>query len=239
MSARRGRAAAVALTTAAVLVTSSGAAAAHVRVDDGSSPAQGGYGVVRLVVPTESDTASTVGLTVTFPADVALSSARTLPVAGWSATVETEAGRVTRIEWRADDESPGIGPSEFGLFTFSAGPWPQGRDTVELPATQSYDDGSQVAWDEVALDADSEPEHPAPVVALAAPVTDHHGAHAVAAGPGGEGGAGGRPAGVAAPGGGTPAAQWTLVGLAVALSAAALTVSVTGRRPTAPAARDT
>lgn len=204
----------------ALLVATPAAALAHVRVDEGAAPGKGGYGTVRLSVPTESDTASTVELTVTVPADVRLTSARVLPLPGWTAVVETEAAgqRVTRIVWRADDAAGGIGPSEFGIFTFSAGPWPQDRDTVALPTAQRYSDGTAVDWDEVAVDADAEPEHPAPVVTLGEAAADHHGAAAAGHD------AAGHPAGEGARG--PELLQWALIGLAVVLSAWAAGASV-------------
>lgn len=192
---RLTRLAACCATAAAASLVVAGPASAHVKPDPSSYATQGGRGVVRLSVPDESDTASTVGVTVTFPATVELSSARTLPVAGWTATVETErAGdteRVTRIVWHADSADDGLGPTEFGLFTFSAGSWPTGVDLVTLPVEQLYSDGSVVAWDEVAVDGASEPEHPAPTLALApAEGTDHgagHDEHAAEAAQGGAG----------------------------------------------------
>lgn len=152
-------------------------ASAHVRVDGGQAPPKGGYGIVRLIVPTESDDESTVGLTVSLPQGVDIATARTLPIAGWTATVETEpAGssqRVSKITWRATDEASGIKPSEFGEFTFSAGPWPESSDTVALLTDQTYSDGSAVSWNEIAVDENSEPEHPAPVVTLGAAEAGH------------------------------------------------------------------
>lgn len=172
---RRLFALAGALGITAVLVAAP--AAAHVRVDEGQQPPQGGYGIVRLIVPTESQQAATVGLTVVIPKDVDLTSARTLPIAGWTASVETEpAGdgqRVSRITWRAIDPAGGLKASEFGEFTFSAGPWPEGVDSVPLQSDQAYSDGSVVSWNEVAVDSASEPEHPAPVVTLSAAEAGH------------------------------------------------------------------
>ncbi|MFC8529790.1 YcnI family protein [Nocardia sp. NPDC057227] len=157
----------------AVLVPA-GAAAAHVR-SDGAPVAQGGYGVVGLIVPGESELADTVGLTVTIPAGVDLKSARTLPVPGWTANVERQDGRVARIVWTASTPESGFSNAEYQKFSFSAGPWPEGKETVALPSEQKYSDGSVVAWNEVAVDRESEPEHPAPVVALSA--ADGHDAH--------------------------------------------------------------
>ena len=217
-SAWRRLAAAALWGAVGVTIAAPAAAYAHVEVDDGSAPAKGGAGVVRLTVPTESDTASTIGLTVTIPRDVTLAEARVLPVAGWSAKVQTAGERVTSIVWRADDaKKGGIGPSQFGIFTFSASPWPKDRDTVPLPTAQQYSDGSTVVWDEVALDADSEPKHPAPIVTLGEASAGHHdhGAAAVQAQ---------NVTRVAADKGnsnGVEIAQWTLIGLAVLLSASA------------------
>jgi uncharacterized protein YcnI len=146
-------------------------------VDDGGQVAKGGYGIVRLIVPSESHKASTVGVTVTLPDTVDLASARTLPVPGWTATVETEQSgqgqRVSRITWRADDNADGLKATEYGEFAFSAGPWPIDADSVALSADQAYSDGSVVSWNEIAVDKDSEPEHPAPVLTLAEPDPAH------------------------------------------------------------------
>lgn len=157
-----------------------GTASAHVSADQTVRPAQGGYGQVRLIVPTESETARTTAVTVTIPGSVDLASARTLPIAGWTATVTTapdgQAERVSRIEWKADNPAHGLGAQEFGVFTFSAGQWPTGVDSVSLPTEQRYSDGSVVRWNEEALDEASEPEHPAPTVLLGRP-EGHDGAH--------------------------------------------------------------
>lgn len=112
------------LTVAASLGATVGAvstASAHVSADATLQPAQGGYGQVRLLVPTESDTSPTTAVAVTFPDGVELTSARTLPVPGWTATIDKAAAgsgeRVTRITWRADDPQKGLGADEFGAFT--------------------------------------------------------------------------------------------------------------------------
>ncbi|MDG4667617.1 YcnI family protein [Mycobacterium sp. 236(2023)] len=172
---RSALSAAAALTFGAVIAAAP--ASAHVRVDEGQAPPQGGYGIVRLIVPTESADASTVGLTVNLPQGVDLATARTLPIAGWIATVETEpAGnsqRVKAITWRAVDDATGIKPAEFGEFTFSAGPWPENSGSVALLTDQKYSDGTVVSWNEIAVDANTEPEHPAPVVTLGAPEAGH------------------------------------------------------------------
>lgn len=48
-------------------------------------------------------------------------------------------------------------------------------DTVSFPATQSYADGTVVKWDQAPLPDGGEPEHPAPMLSLAAgPAGPHH-----------------------------------------------------------------
>jgi len=150
-------------------------ASAHVTV---SSPnaVQGGFGVITFRVPTESDTASTVKLTVRFPADQPLAFASVRPVPGWAYSVtktklatpiKTDDGEVTEavstIEWTASGGA-GIRPGEFNEFAVSAGPLPQASSMV-FKAIQTYSDGKQVAWIEEPVGG-TEPAHPAPTLTL-------------------------------------------------------------------------
>jgi periplasmic copper chaperone A len=172
--------------TAAVL--GAAPAFAHVTAQPGEA-AQGGYSVVSLRVPNESDTAGTVKLEVTLPADHPLSSVRTTPVPGWTATMTKAAVNppvqvgermvseaVRTVTWTAN---PGtrIGPGEFLEFPLSVGPLPTGVDEFALPAVQTYDDGEVVAWDQPMNPDGSEPERPAPTLALT-PSTGEGGGHA-------------------------------------------------------------
>ncbi|WP_330233833.1 YcnI family protein [Nocardia sp. NBC_00508] len=147
---------------AGLVLLACGSAAAHVTVDaPGATP--GGYAVATFRVPTESDTASTTALTVTLPN---LKSARTEPIAGWSARVErNDKSEVTAITWTAAPDAPGIPPGQFQRFAVSVGPLPK-QDSVSFPAEQTYSDGKVVSWDQpVGKDGD-EPEHPAPSITL-------------------------------------------------------------------------
>lgn len=168
------------------------AASAHVRVD-GQDATRGGYGVLTFRVPTESATASTTGVTVVFPTDHPIASASVQPVTGWTATVstrrlakpiETDDGRLTtavsRIDWRAD-AAAAIRPGEFQQFVVSAGPLPDVA-SVAFPATQRYSDGTVVEWNQIATGS-AEPEHPAPVLAIAAAAGTTGGTGATAATP--------------------------------------------------------
>jgi periplasmic copper chaperone A len=178
-SMRRGalRAGTVLVTAAAATLAVATPALAHVTAQPGTAE-QGGYAVIALRVPTESDTAGTVALQVTLPADHPITSVRTTPRAGWTATmtkapldppVERHGRTITEavrtVTWTAD---PGtrIGPGEFAEFPLSLGPLPEDTDRLLLPAVQTYDDGEVVAWDQPPAADGSEPERPAPVVTL-------------------------------------------------------------------------
>jgi periplasmic copper chaperone A len=186
-----GGAAALALVTAAVTAAP---AAAHVTVQPGQA-SKGGYAKLAFRVPNESQTTGTIKLEVTFPQDTPLASLRTKPVPGWTADIRKEKlttpiqsghGEITEavrtIIWTAQ---PGvrIGPGEFMEFEVSGGPMPDNADQLLLPATQTYDDGTVVAWDAPPpADGAEEPEHPAPVLELMAGRGDNPGAAAPAAG---------------------------------------------------------
>jgi uncharacterized protein YcnI len=159
---------------------------AHVTAQPGDA-AQGSYSVVSLRVPNESDTAGTVKLEVTLPADHPLSSVRTTPVPGWTATMtkaaltppvqvgeRTVSEAVRTVTWTAN---PGtrIGPGEFLEFPLSVGPLPTGVEEIALPAVQTYDDGEVVAWDQPMNPDGSEPERPAPTMTLTPATGDERG----------------------------------------------------------------
>nr|WP_223249251.1 YcnI family protein [Williamsia marianensis] len=148
-----------------------GSASAHVTAA-GDGLTQGGYGVITFRVPNESDTASTVALTVALPN---LTSARTEPLPGWTAEVKkdpaTEAA--TEVTWKVADGNPGIRPGEFLQFRVSGGPLPE-QETVTMAATQTYSDGEVVRWDQPTVEGQPEPDKPAPTVTLGAPTADGH-----------------------------------------------------------------
>jgi len=164
---------------AAVGIVIAGPASAHVHVD-GTDTTQGGYGVLTFRVPTESATASTTKISVAFPSATPVASVSTQPVAGWTAKVTTaklstpittDDGSidtyVASVTWTATSAATAIHPGEFQQFSVSAGPLPK-ADELVLPTTQTYSDGSVVRWNERSADAAAEPEHPAPVLTLAA-----------------------------------------------------------------------
>lgn len=164
-------------------------ASAHVTVNPREAAA-GGYHKLSLRVPNESPTAGTVAVAVSLPTDTPLASVSVRPHAGWDAEVTrttlpepvtsgdlelTEA--VTRITWTAE---PGVrvAPGQFEEFDISVGPLPEDVETLSFPATQTYDDGEVVAWDQPLVEG-TEPEHPAPVLTVTdAPRESHDAATA-------------------------------------------------------------
>ncbi len=164
------------------------AAQAHVTVQPGEAT-QGGYGVVTFRVPNESDTASTVSVTVTLPIDHPITGVRTTPIPGWDVATKTTTldepvvshGReiaevISEVTWTATADN-GIAPGTYRDFPLSLGPLPE-TDEIVLPAVQTYDDGEVVAWDQLS-EGDEEAERPAPVLRLV-PGDDagHHGTEA-------------------------------------------------------------
>jgi len=166
--------------TAAIGLAPPASAHVHVTANDAT---QGGYGVLTFRVPTESDTASTTDVLVTFPDDEPIVSVATQPKPGWTATVTRKklatpltdddgnpiTDYVSGVEWKADNPQSGIPPHEFDEFNVSAGPLPK-EETIYFPANQTYSDGTVVEWNETTAVGQPEPDHPAPMLMLAAGV---------------------------------------------------------------------
>jgi len=163
---------------AGVTAFSASAASAHIHLN-GDDVTQGGYGVLSLRVPTESDSASTTGLTVTLPKDTPITSVATEPIPGWKATVstvdlpkplQTDDGQVStyvsKVTWSATSSDAAIQPGQFREFRLSAGPLPK-KTTLALPTLQTYSDGTTANWNQVATGS-AEPEHPAPTLTIPA-----------------------------------------------------------------------
>lgn len=174
------RAAIVAALTLSAALGFASPALAHVEVS-GVDANQGGEGVLTFRVPTESDTASTTELLVTLPDATPILSVATQPKPGWTATVtkknlpspqKDDDGNVitqyaSQIDWKANNPQAAIPPNDFDMFSISAGPLPK-QASLTLPALQTYSDGHTVNWNETAAAGQPEPDHPAPVLTLAA-----------------------------------------------------------------------
>jgi uncharacterized protein YcnI len=175
------------LTAAGLALLPSGNADAHVRVIP-DNPTSGGFSALTFRVPNESDTAGTIKVAVVLPQDTPFVYVSTKPVPGWTVsavkeklpkpydldgTTITEA--VHTVTWSAEKGTQ-IAPGEYQEFSISVGPLPD-PGTVQLPATQTYSDGTVVAWDQPTPASGEEPEHPAPAfeIVAAASDADHQG----------------------------------------------------------------
>jgi uncharacterized protein YcnI len=137
---------------------------AHVHVD-ADDPVQGDSAIVTFQVPNESDSGSpTTALSVALPN---LTSVSTAVLPGWTAKLDRDdaAGTVRSVTWSASPNN-GIGADQFGLFAIRV--TLPNSPTVSFPATQTYADGTVVHWDQQPLPGGGEPEHPAPMLTLAA-----------------------------------------------------------------------
>jgi uncharacterized protein YcnI len=186
-------------------------ASAHVHVD-ADDPAPGASSVLTFRVPGESDTgALTTTLTVTLP-DVPSARAELMP--GWTSRLDRDvaAGTVRSVTWTAAPGT-GISPDQFALFRLSV-VLPK-TDTASFPATQTYSDGTVVAWDQPPLPDGGEPEHPAPMLTMSG--ADPHGGEAASP----------TPQAAAAPA--DNSSRW-LAGGALVVAAVAVVVALLGRR---------
>jgi len=149
---------------------------AHVHASSDTA-VRGATAIVTFQVPNESNNGSaTTALTVTLPN---VASARTESMPGWTAKLDRDAasGTVRSVTWTAAANG-GIAVDQFALFRISV-QLPD-TDTASFPATQTYSDGSTVKWDQPPQPGGGEPEHPVPMLTLAAgPMGphDHHPAH--------------------------------------------------------------
>jgi uncharacterized protein len=165
---------------ALVLLAAGGAvASAHVTVDAPGATSGGGDQIINVRVPTESDTASTVKLDLQLPASTPIASVLVQPTPGWSVVeqntklstpITTDDGTITEavseITWTAT--AGGTPPGQFEQFTLIAGQLPD-ASSITFKAIQTYSDGSVVSWIETpAPGSSAEPDHPAPVLSLAA-----------------------------------------------------------------------
>ncbi|PWU53116.1 hypothetical protein DLJ46_01775 [Micromonospora globispora] len=176
---RSATAAALALAAVATAVLGfAGPASAHVSVNP-SEATQGGYGRFAFRAPNESDRASTTKVEVVLPENAPVGSVSTMPVAGWTVTVEkrkvnppidvhgsqlTEA--VSKLTWTASGDAA-IKPGQFQEFPVSMGPLPQ-VDRMVFKTLQTYSDGAVQRWIEEPTPGAAEPEDPAPVLTLTA-----------------------------------------------------------------------
>lgn len=153
-------------------------AAAHVTVSSPGAKADE-EAVLTFQVPAESDTAATARVAIQLPP---LASVSVLPLPGWRITTRTSrlakpvvtddgdkvTEAVTEIDWTASSRASAIAPGRFQQFTIDAGPLPR-VDSLAFGVVQTYSDGTVVRWNQVAAPGSgAEPDHPKPVLTLAA-----------------------------------------------------------------------
>ncbi|MFG1620618.1 YcnI family protein [Kribbella sp. NPDC049227] len=174
---------AVAIVAASTLVLAGAATSASAHVTVSSPDAKpGGYAKLVFRVPTESDTAATTKLVVSLPKDHPFASVGAQVKPGWTVVKTTEqlpapvkvgdvtlTKAITTVTWTAT--AGGVPAGNFDEFSLSVGRIPDGVDALSFPAVQSYSDGEVVKWDQLAKEGADEPEHPAPTLELAAPIT--------------------------------------------------------------------
>jgi periplasmic copper chaperone A len=156
-------------------------AAAHVTVQPGEVEG-GGFSVVSSGIPNEGADANATRLQVLLPADQPLGSARPTPILGWTVATKnrtlakpsTMFGSrisivVSEVTWNATGR--GLPTGQFQDFDLSLGGLPEAGKLV-FKAVQIYSSGEKVLWNQVPTAASAEPEHPAPILTLMAPVDD-------------------------------------------------------------------
>jgi uncharacterized protein YcnI len=153
-------------------------ASAHVTTQPASLPKGASDALLSFAAPNESTTgASVVGLEVDLPTDHPLLGVQALAVSGWDVKVTTtqlpkpvttDDGQVTsavsQVVWTAT--GPGIGASQFGLFTLLVGTVPSTTSSLTFKALQTYSDGTVVRWIEPIVKGTPAPENPTPVLKL-------------------------------------------------------------------------
>jgi uncharacterized protein YcnI len=161
---------------AVTLIGIASPASAHVTVSS-TDATRGGFGKVVLLVPSESETASTTKLVVTLSEKTPFAFVTPQAKPGWKVSLgkkklpkATKVGDFTITEavrtvtWTSTGD--GVPPSQFDEFALSLGMFPDVR-SLSFPATQTYSDGTVVRWDQEQKGT-KEPEHPAPTLQLAA-----------------------------------------------------------------------
>ena len=167
---------AAALVAAALLLAVPTAASAHVTVHSAQAE-KGGFAKLEFRVPNERDDAGTVKLEVSFPPEAPFAFFNVRAVPGWTSTVERTTlptplevfGRtVNEVASKVTWEGGTIPPEGFEEFEVSVGPLPEDADELVFKALQTYSSGEVVRWIELREPgATEDPEHPAPVLALA------------------------------------------------------------------------
>lgn len=171
------------IVAAAVLAVPANAGA-HVTVNPPEAAA-GGFAKLTFRVPNERDDAGTTSVEINLPEDHPIAFVSVKPTPGWQYSVErrtleepieSHGTSITEVVAKVTFSGGRIAPGEFQEFDLSVGPLPEDAEMLEFPAIQTYENGAEVVrWIEEPLEDGSEPERPAPVLALLPPTEDDHG----------------------------------------------------------------
>lgn len=172
------RAAGAAVVSVVALVALALPASAHVTVSSSDATA-GSYAKAVFRVPSESETANTVKLSVTLPTAHPFAHVSPQVHSGWKVALTrttlpapvkvgtfTLSKAVTKVTWTATGK--GVPAGQFDEFAVSLGTMPNDVAALTLPTVQTYSDGKVVRWDESTPASGVEPEHPAPRLRVAA-----------------------------------------------------------------------
>ncbi|HTJ67296.1 MAG TPA: YcnI family protein [Actinospica sp.] len=149
-------------------------ASAHVTVSPTSLP-QGSTAELSFKVPNEESKADTVELQLQIPTDHPIAQVLAKPVPGWTVTVHTvklakplttDDGTFTTAVDEIDWTGGTILPDQYQDFQISVDPLPSDTTQLVFKAVQTYSNGDVVRWIDLSTAADSDPEHPAPVLTL-------------------------------------------------------------------------
>ena len=157
------------------LVAVAAPAWAHVKIEPATAT-KGSDAVLAFVVPNEKDPQTTTKVVVQFPTDHPIADALVEPIPGWTAAktqftlktpIQSDAGPVTTgiktVTWTASGK--GIPVENFQEFRVSVG-LPADANSLSFPTIQTYSDGSQVQWVQVAPPGGPDPDNPVPVLTL-------------------------------------------------------------------------
>jgi uncharacterized protein YcnI len=155
MSLRTGRRLGVLLAAVAAALIATGSAFAHAHISPAVATTEDQ--VYTLVVPTESEDASTTKIELTPPSGFALESFRAAP--GWQrevqSTGEGEEAEITKVTWSGGD----VGPGDAAYLDFF-GSGEEAR-TYAFKVRQTYSNGEVSDWS-----GPESSDEPAPVVKL-------------------------------------------------------------------------
>jgi uncharacterized protein YcnI len=171
------RAGAITLTTVALLVVCARPASAHITVHADNATAGAADVQVQFRTPNERGNATTTKLQVFLPQASPLVGVLVAPMQGWRSLVRvtklakpvhTDDGPVTEVASEITWSGGHIPVGGYLDFAITVGQLPDKAGDLVFKALQTYTDGTVVRWIETAAPGAPEPDHPAPVLHLAA-----------------------------------------------------------------------